>query len=342
MLSDAVVRTEEWRRLTGTLLGILAVAGAYYATGRVGLLLRVPVEDAQVTPLWLPTGIAVAALLWMGLRVWPGIALGTYLSIAGISGFQPSGIGIVVGNTLAPVCAYLLLRRVGFRSEMDRLRDGLALVFLGGLLPMLISSSVGTGVLVATGDLPPSEFWPVWSAWWAGDAMGVLVVTPLLLVLPRVRMPQDPYRAAEAATLMVAVGVVTLAATRSSLSVLFLVFPLLIWSAVRFQLPGSAPCVLIVSVLSIVAATDRAGPFADHTLFEIMVNLQALNGSAALTGLLLSALVTEQDNIRLRIEQVCEDLAEVVDRLAPGKPADGPRGGAGDGAGGRPGDGVEG
>ncbi|MFK0219653.1 MASE1 domain-containing protein [Streptomyces vinaceus] len=317
-----MVRTEEWRRFRGTLLGILIVATAYYASGRIGLLLRVVVEGAVVTPLWLPTGIAVAALLWFGPRIWPGIALGTFFAIEHLAAFQLADVGIIVGNTLAPLCAYVLLRRVGFRVEIDRLRDGLALVFLGGLVPMLLSASIGTGVLVATGDLAPSAFWPVWSAWWAGDAMGVLVLTPLLLVVPRVRMPQDAYRVAEGAGLAVAAGCVVLVATRSSLSLLFLVFPLLIWSAVRFQLAGSAPCVLLVSVLAISAATDEVGPFAGHSLFEIMVNLQALNGSAALTALLLSAMVTEQNNIRAEIERVCEDLAEVVERLAPGRPGE--------------------
>ncbi|MFF8269537.1 MASE1 domain-containing protein [Streptomyces sp. NPDC016562] len=314
-----MVRTEPWRRLPAVVLLILAVALAYYATGRLGLSQRVVVDGAEVTPLWLPTGIALASLLWLGLRIWPGIALGTYLAIERISEFSVSGLGIIAGNTLAPVCAYLMLRRAGFRVEVDRLRDALALVFLGGLLPMLISATAGTSTLVLTGDLPWSRFWPVWSAWWAGDAMGVLVLTPLLLVLRRARMPRDGYRGVEAAALVVTSVVVTLVATRSSLSVLFLVFPLLIWAAVRFQHAGSAPCALLVSVLAISAATDHTGPFADHSLLEVMVNLQALNGAAALTGLLLSALVTEQNNIRLRIEQVCEDLAELVDHLAPDK-----------------------
>ncbi len=114
---------------------------------------------------------------------------------------------------------------------------------------------------------------------------------------------------------------VTLLATRSSISLLFLVFPVIIWAAVRFQLAGCAPCILLMSVLAIAAATERAGQFADHSLLGIMVNLQALNGAAALTGLLLSALVTEQNNIRLKIEQVCEDLADLVEHLAPdGRP----------------------
>ncbi|MGW1773466.1 MASE1 domain-containing protein [Streptomyces sp. NPDC002104] len=314
-----MVRTVEWRRPAGALLRILGVAAAYYATGRLGLLRHVTVEGGIVTPLWPPTGIAVACLLWFGPRVWPGIALGTYLAIERLSAFDLDDLGIVAGNTLAPLCAYALLRRVDFRPELDRLRDGLALVFLGGLAPMLISATAGTWTLVLTGNLLLSSFWPVWAAWWAGDTMGVLLVTPLLLVLPRARLPRDPYRAAEAAALAVAVGAVTLTFTRSSLSLLFLVFPLLIWAAVRFRLPGSAPCALLVSVLAITAATDRVGPFAHHTLLEVMVNLQALNGAAALTALLLAALVTEQDNVRLKIEEVCEDLAEVVARLAPPK-----------------------
>lgn len=322
MLSDAVVRTKQWPRFIGALLRILAVAVAYYLSGRIGLLRRVVVEGAVVTPLWLPTGIALACLLWLGIGIWPGITLGTYFVIEQLSTFHLVDIGILVGNTLAPVCAYAMLRKAGFRVELDRLRDGLALVFLGGLLPMLVSATIGTWTLVVTDNLPKAGSWAVWWAWWAGDAMGVLVVTPLLLVLRRARLPQHAYRMAEMAALLVVTAIVTLLAARSSLSLLFLVFPLLIWAAVRFQLAGTAPCMLLVSVLTISAATDRAGPFARHALFEIMVNLQALNGSAALTALLLAALVTEQNNIRLRIGQACMDLAEVVEHLAPGKRED--------------------
>lgn len=317
-----MVRTVEWRRPALALLRILAVAAAYYVSGRLGLLRQVVVEGAVVTPLWPPTGIAVACLLWFGPRIWPGIALGTYLAVERISHFHPADIGIIAGNTLAPLCAYALLRRAAFRPELDRLRDGMALVFLGGLFPMLISATAGCWTLVSTGNLPAANFWPVWSAWWAGDTMGVLLVTPLLLVLSRARVPRDPYRVAEAVLLMVAAAAVTLVATRSTQSLLFLVFPLLIWAAVRFQLAGAAPCALLVSVLAISAATDHAGPFAGHSLLDVMVNLQALNGAAALTALLLAALVTEQNNVRLRIEEVCADLAEVVARLAPGKSAE--------------------
>ncbi|MFD5119835.1 MASE1 domain-containing protein [Streptomyces sp. NPDC058385] len=310
-----MVRTEELRRLAETLLRVLAVAAAYYATARVGLLQRIVLEGAVVTPLWLPTGVAVTCLLWMGLRIWPGIALGAFMLIESIGPFNPSDLAIVAANTLAPVCAYLLLRKVGFRIELDRLRDGVALVFLGGLLPILLSATVGAGVLVLTGKLAWSVFWPVWAAWWTGDAMGVLVGTPLLIALSRARLPWNTRRWPEVAALVVTAVVITPLATRSALALLFLVFPLLTWAALRFQLAGAAPCVLFVSVLGISAATDHAGPFGHHTLFEVMVNLQALNGSAALTALLLAAIVTEQKSIRRKIEQAVSDLTEVVEHL---------------------------
>ncbi|MFJ2174544.1 MASE1 domain-containing protein [Streptomyces sp. NPDC087851] len=334
-----MVRTEQLRRLTVRALPALGVAVAYYAVGQLGLVRQVRVEGAIVTPLWPPTGVALGCLLHLGLGVWPGISLGALLSIVTISVFHPTDIVIIVGNTLAPVCAYLMLRRAGFRREVDRLRDGVALVFLGALGGMLISATVGTGVLVLSDRLPRHGFWPTWTAWWTGDAMGVLVITPLLLLLRRVRLPGtgEPERAGqdqgeghghgrrgrrwgEAAALLVTAVVVTPVAARSPLCLLFLVFPLLIWAALRFQLVGSALCVLLVSVVVIWAATDHVGPFTHHDLTETMISLQALNGSAALTGLLLAAIVTEQRNIRQKVEQACMELAEVVGRLAPDPP----------------------
>lgn len=314
------MRTEGFRRLCTTVLTILAVAAAYFVGGRIGLLQQVVIQGAVVTPLWPPTGIALACLLWLGLRVWPGIAVGACLVIQSISGsIDLVGFGIVAGNTLAPVCAYLMLRQVGFHATLDRLRDGVALVFLGGLAPMLISATLGAWLLLVTDSMPASGFWIVWWTWWAGDAMGVLVITPLLLVLRMGRFPRDAYQWAEAAALLASAFAVTLLATKSDLALLFLVFPLLIWAALRFQLEGSAPCMLIVSAMVNAAAIHQEGPFDRHTLVEGMANLQALNGSAALTSLLLSALVTEQHVIRTRIEQACQELAEVVERLAPGK-----------------------
>ncbi|WP_042381997.1 MASE1 domain-containing protein [Streptacidiphilus melanogenes] len=314
------------RQAWGTaLLWVLVVTGVYYAGGRLGLLAQVVVEGVRVTPLWPSSGVAVAALLLLGLRVWPGIALGQWLVVLSISHWNPTwaGLGIVAGATVAPVLAWLFLRWVGFRPQLDRLRDGLALVFVA-LTATLVSSSASTLILMAQGALSGHGYWAAWTAWWTGDAMGVLVVAPLLLAGRYAQPPQDVpmMRWAELFTLLGGTAAVMVLVTHSRLSLLFLAFPLVIWAAIRFQMPGAAPCVLLISVLGVVAAIQPAGPFVGHSVSAQMFILQALNGSAALTALLLAAVITERDNTNRMIAEACVGLAEVVARLAPDEVAD--------------------
>ncbi|MDN0200511.1 MASE1 domain-containing protein [Streptomyces sp. S.PNR 29] len=298
-------------------LRLAAVLAAYYGSAELGL--QQQLVRGQVTPFWPPTGIAVVALLLWGLRMWPGIALGAFVVNVMLGPSILPVLAITVGNTLAPVFACLLLRRVGFRPALDRLQDALALIFLGALGGMLISATVGTGVLVASGALSSHDFWPTWSVWWTGDAMGVLVIAPLLLAVRTARWPRGVpvLRWAEAVALLGGTAVLTAVATRSTVNLLFVVVPFLIWAAFRFQLVGAAPCALIASVIAIDAGADGAGPFSGHDLLAQMVILQAFNGTVALTALLLSAVVTERNQTLREIEEVCERLNEALSRLGP-------------------------
>ncbi|MFB7467338.1 MASE1 domain-containing protein [Streptomyces sp. NPDC056224] len=312
------MRSAKVGRHGSTALRILAVAAVYYGAARVGLLQQL-VRD-QVTPLWPPTGVALAGLLLLGLRVWPGIALGAFLANVLLGPSLISVLAITAGNTLAPVCACLMLRRAGFRNELDRLRDVLALVFLGALAGMLISSTIGSGVLVLSGALDAGEFWRTWSVWWTGDAMGILVVTPFLLVLRKARWPSraGPGRWFEAVALALGTVLATLFVTRTPDSnLLFLVSPFLIWAAFRFRLPGAAPCALVVSTLAILAAAGDKGPFVGENVFADMVTLQAFNGTTALTALLIAAVITERDKTYEEIKRVCARLGEMVGRMEP-------------------------
>jgi len=296
-------------------LQILGVATAYYLAAEIGLLQQL--VRGQVTPLWPPTGVALVCLLLLGGRVWPGIALGALLVNAPIGPSMSAVAAIVSGNTLAPLFAYWMLNRVGFRIELDRLRDGLALVSLGAIIGMLVSATIGSGALLAAGAIPASDFWSVWSVWWTGDAMGVLVIAPLLLFLRTARWPRGvpTRRWVEAVALLVCTLVVTVAVTSTSIDLLFLVFPVLIWAALRFQLGGAALCVLVVSGLTIRAAAVGSGPFAGHDLLVKMITLQAFNGSAALTGLLLAAIITERTLAFEILERTSRQLSEVATEL---------------------------
>ncbi|WP_433098583.1 MASE1 domain-containing protein [Streptomyces sp. CA-250714] len=299
------------------MLRLVVLALCYYAGGRLGLVWKVTVEGAVVTPFWPPTGIAVAGLLYFGLRVWPGVALGSLLVLLNMGPLSWTAAGSVAGSTLAPLVACFLLHRVGFREQVDRLRDGVSLVFLGAFLGMLVSATMGCLMLVAGDHLGPHDFWPVWSAWWAGDAVGVLVVTPLLLSLPKLGRPRSWMQAAEALGLGAATTTLAILVTRSPIDLLFLVFPLLVWAALRFQLLGCAVSTTILAVAATGAATERSGVFARQDLITDMITLQALNGTAALTTLLLAAVTAEKRNTHRRIAAACDDLAEMVEVLAP-------------------------
>ncbi|MFI6035127.1 MASE1 domain-containing protein [Streptomyces sp. NPDC051315] len=313
-----MVGTSDLRRPAVLAAETVAVAACYYAAGRLGLLRQLVVEGAVFTPIWPPSGVALACLLLFGLRMWAGIALGALLVIMSLTSLRPLTLVTVMGNTAAPVCAYLMLRRVGFRTDLARLRDGAALVFLGALTAMLISSTVGVGLLVVTDRLATDSFWPVWLAWWVGDAMGVLLVSPVLLLLYTLRSPPPLTRWKEATGLALITLALVPLATHSHISLLFLVYPLLIWGALRFQLAGSILCALLASVMATVAATDEVGPFAELTRVEVMIKLQAFNGTMALTALLLSAVITEQRNTRRSVERACQELVEVLEHLTAG------------------------
>lgn len=296
----------------------LGVAAAYFLAAEIGLELAL--VRGQVTPLWPPTGIALACLLLFGMRCWPGITLGAFAANVLVGPTLPAVALISLGNTIAPVAACLLLAKTGFRNDLRRLRDVLALVLIAALGGMLISSTIGTGTLIAAGALPPGEFWATWSVWWTGDAMGVLVVAPVLLVAWtgrwRRRVP-PPLRVLEAIALMAGVLVVTLLVTRLPFTMLFPVFPLLIWAALRFQHAGVAPCNLVVSVTVVLAAVGRHGPFAGLDLLPTMITLQLFNGAATLTGLLLAAIISERDAAERALERAVAQMSDAVRALEP-------------------------
>ncbi|MFD9701909.1 MASE1 domain-containing protein [Lentzea sp. NPDC059081] len=292
-----------------TAVTIVAVALAYYATAQVGLVLAL--VNGQVTPLWLPTGISVAALLMRGRGIWPGIALGAFATNIALNAGFWSVVVITVGNTAAPLVAWYLLNRFGFRPALDRLKDALLLVFAGALGAMLVSALVGATALRIGGVIEWPDFLAVMSVWWTGDAMGVLVFTPLLLTLPR-RWTVSPRRLVEGGVLLVVTAGLASVVTVSESRLLFLVFPMLIWAALRFQHALAAPCAVIISVAAVMAAAG--GHFSTQALPATMIVLQAFNGTVALTGLILSAITRERNQARQAIERACEQLAETVAR----------------------------
>jgi signal transduction histidine kinase len=295
--SSKVGVSGEFRRAgkLNLLLQLTVVALAYWFAA--GFSLRLALIHGQVTPIWPPTGIALVAILVLGRRVWPAVflaALAVNLPIG------PSILGaacIAAGNTLAPLVAAALLKRAGFRIELDRLRDAVAIIVLGALVAMTISATVGTEVLVLSSAVPAGNFLSTWAVWWTGDAMGVLLVAPFLLsLLPNSRSPAPTVRmAAELGGLLSGIAILTFVLFQNNLRLEYLVFPLLMLAAWRFHLRGAAPAALITSGVAIWSAVQGTGPFANETLVQKMVTLQAFNVCVALTSLVLAAVIQARE-----------------------------------------------
>ncbi|WBB61293.1 MASE1 domain-containing protein [Streptomyces sp. WMMC500] len=297
-------------------LRMIALAVVYYTGARCGLMLEV--VRGPASPLSPATGVALAGLLLWGLRVWPAISVAALLVNLPHGPSVLASAGISAGDTLAPLCAVLLLRRFRFNPALATLRDTLVLVFLGALTGMLVSATIGSTVLAAAGGLGPAGFWATWSVWWTGDAMGVLLVAPMLLILSARRWPTSvpPRRWAEAVVLVTATAAVASVVTRTSLNLPFLVFPCLVWAAYRFQVAGGVACALIVSVLAVPAAAAGSGPFTGHDVAGRMLILQALNGAVTLTSLVLATVVAERNRAHEQIAGVCAQLNELVGQLS--------------------------
>src|SRR5881392_3743902 len=273
------------------LLVLAGVGVIYWAAARLSLNLAL--VNGQVTPIWPPTGIALVTFLILGRRAWPAIGLAA-LAVNLPIGPSPLGAAVIAaGNTAAPLLASELLRRAGFHRELDRMRDAVAIVFLGALLGMMLSATVGSAVLTLSGAVPMTHFVSTWAVWWAGDAMGVLLVAPLLLAfVPRPGVQALPWvRRIELFVLLTAVGAITYFLFQNQFRLEYLVLPLIAIAAWRFRLKGAAPAALIASVIAAFAAVNGVGAFASETLLEKMVTLQAFNISLSLASFLLSSFV---------------------------------------------------
>ena len=285
----------DYRGYLRALLRLALVAVTYWIAARLSLTLAL--VHGQVTPIWPPTGIALVAILVLGRSVWPAIFAGA-LAVNLPIGPSPLGaVLIATGNTLAPLVAAELLRRVGFRLQLDRLRDAAAIISLGALVSMSISASLGTSVLVLSGTVSPSDFWPTWAVWWTGDAMGVLLVAPFLLsLLPGSSGPALTFRSgAVFAGLLGGIALATWALFQTPLHLEYLVFPLIMVAAWRYRLRGAAPAALMASGVAIWSAVHGTGPFATGTLAQKMITLQVFNVCVALTSFVLATFVTTRE-----------------------------------------------
>ncbi len=301
------------RRIAGDLSKAALVFAACFLGGRVGL--AVPFTSGNVSPVWPPSGIALAAILLFGSRVWPAVATGAFL----VNFLSPiphtAAVGIAAGNTAGPLVGAWLLRRIpGFHPSLARLQDVLGLVVVGALGGTAISATVGTLVLFLTHVNAWSSAGSAWLIWWLGDAMGVLIVAPLALTVRRPRAPYDARRLLELAALLLgAVACSALVFGRgpglgSGHDILALtLFPFVMWGAMRFEAAGAAIVTCVIAATAVWDTAHGLGPFVDSTSLQNATLLQSFLSVIAVSGLSVAALIAERT--RLIFEQAEREAA---------------------------------
>lgn len=271
----------------------LLLALAYLAVAELGFAFAFSTK--QVTAVWPPTGLAVAALMLFGNRVWPGIWLGAFASNALRAEPLWAAATIAGGNTLAPLLAAELFRRLGVNHDLERVRDVLLFAALGSAA-MLLSATNGVADLGLAGIVPWREAAGVWWVWWAGDTIGVLLVGTTLLTWaaglrdPPAMLERPLERTLFALTLLPVtwLSFVSNAPARVSL------YPFLIWSSMRFRQRDTAFTSAVVSGIAIWATAHDFGPWVSGAPDARLLQADTWMAVFALTGLVLGAVIAER------------------------------------------------
>jgi PAS domain S-box-containing protein len=290
-------------------LWALGVGASYVVLGKLGISLSV--AHGVITPVWAPTGIAIAALLVFGRSLWPAVYVAGFLTNV-TSGASPLlAAAIALGNTGEAVVAASLLRKARFRLELGRVRDVLLLVGLAGGIATLVSATNGVAVLWIAGA-DRTSVGSDWLLWWFGDAVGAMMVTPfLLLAFVHRRTRPTSWRLLEAAALVIALGLASgVVFLGGAWHYPYLLVPVLLWAALRFHQLGAAAASFLVGAIATWGTVVGTVPIDVGTETARVQIIQALVGVLAVSMLVLGATLEEREAARRSVEQLASTLVE--------------------------------
>jgi integral membrane sensor domain MASE1 len=306
-----------------TRLVIIAVlAVVYLIAAQLGLKLAFVHPNA--TAMWPPSGIALAAFLVFGYRVWPGIFAGALLANVATEGALSTSVAIATGNTLEGLTgAYLVNRFAGGIHAFDRPQDVFKFAVLAGMLCTMVSPTIGVTSLSLGGGANWADYGAIWLTWWLGDAVGALKVTPLLvlwLTYPRVHWSRGQVR--EAACLLLCLVVVGQAVfggwvplTVKDYPLDYLCVPILVWAAFRFGPREAVTATVLLSGIAIWGTLHGLGPFARETQHESLLLVQVFMGVTVLLAMTFAAAVAERKRNEARREGLILELQHANEHI---------------------------
>jgi diguanylate cyclase (GGDEF)-like protein len=290
---------------------LVALATVYFVAGKLGL--KLAFLNASATAVWPCTGIALAAFLILGYRVWPAILTGAFLVNLTTAGSVATSIGVAVGNTLEGVVGcYLVTRFACGQRAFERAQDIFKFGFLAAVVSTAVSATIGVTSLALGGFADWAMYGPIWCTWWLGDAVGAVVVTPLVLLwTENPRLNWTGKQMIELAFLFPGLfltgWIVFGGRFHSALKnypLEYLCIPFLIWAAFQFGRRKAATAICVLAVIAAWGTLHGFGPFSRESQNTSLLLLQSFMGIVAITTLALAAEVTEHKRADEHVRQL--------------------------------------
>lgn len=308
------------RNLLRLVLGWGVVAILYTITGKLGFSLAI--APGNVTTVWPPSGIALAAIMLGGYGLWPGIWFGSlavnlwFFAEMGPLAFRPfaAALGIATGSTLQAILgAFLIQHFTRTRNPFDDPRNVFKFTSIETAI-CLVGPTAGVLSLCLAGFVSWTEFIYTWWTFWLGDLVGVVVLTPLLVTWRW--EPSELWKSlGRRESLFFILLLVTTCEfvfgtlfPMSDYPLTYLLIPFIGWAAFLFGQLGVVLTSLAISLSAIWATVNHVGPFVRDSINESLLLLQSFVGVVTVTGLALAAVVMQRRRAQEEIKRYAEEL----------------------------------
>ncbi len=279
---------------------VILLAAVYFTAAKLSLALAIP--PGYATPVWPPSGLALAALLILGNRAWPGIWAGATLANLTVASSPLAAVVIGSGNTLEALACAALIRRYG--GDVRQIEEAWQVVrFVAfAALSSTVAATLAIAWLALEGAVAPHAIPANWWTWWQGDASGIIIVAPLILSwCAPVQVALPPAMKAESAILAGSLLLVSFLVFGSGDGHLyaapplsFAVLPFVVWAAFRFNQRAVCTASAAVCGIAVWNTVRGGGPFAQQSLNHTLLLLLAFISTVVTTGLMVSAAVAER------------------------------------------------
>lgn len=306
-----------------------AVAIVYFAAAEFGLSLAS--VHTNVSPVWPPTGIAIATLLILGRAFWPAILAGALAANLLTHVSVPTAVGIAVGNTLEALTAWYLLTHVGRTGkQLDSIAGVLRFVLFAAIVSPAVSATIGNLSLCLGSAAPWSNFPTLWLTWWLGDGFGALVVAPFFLSwATKARMEWRSRVLFEGTLLLVLLFITAMTAFGGWLPgrpkgypIAHLCLPFLVWAALRFDQRMLCAAILLLAGVAVVGTSSGYGSFIQDSPNESLLLLQLFIADCTLLALVLYAVMNERQkaveeklSLTAQVQAQRQRIADIVSHV---------------------------